>query len=82
MISVLVYFSPCLFQSVFNLISVAPVYCQQEGKMSNYNFSLTTFSSTGKLTQIEYALNAVSQGVTSIGIKGKWCGYIMNGVYI
>jgi 20S proteasome subunit alpha 2 len=39
--------------------------------MSNYNFSLTTFSSTGKLTQIEYALSAVSQGVTSIGLKGK-----------
>lgn len=40
-------------------------------QMSNYNFSLTTFSSTGKLTQIEYALNAVGQGVTSIGLKGK-----------
>lgn len=34
-----------------------------------YSFSLTTFSPTGKLGQIEYALNAVSQGVTSIGIK-------------
>lgn len=40
-------------------------------QMSNYNFSLTTFSSTGKLTQIEYALNAVLQGVTSIGLKGN-----------
>ncbi|KAI8998130.1 nucleophile aminohydrolase [Gaertneriomyces semiglobifer] len=34
-----------------------------------YSFSLTTFSPSGKLVQIEYALNAVSQGVTSIGIK-------------
>ena len=35
-----------------------------------YNFSLTTFSPTGKLGQIEYALNAVNQGVTCVGIKG------------
>ncbi|TPX64737.1 hypothetical protein SpCBS45565_g05650 [Spizellomyces sp. 'palustris'] len=34
-----------------------------------YSFSLTTFSPSGKLVQIEYALNAVAQGVTSIGIK-------------
>ncbi|CAO0791184.1 nucleophile aminohydrolase [Mucor lusitanicus] len=34
-----------------------------------YSFSLTTFSPSGKLVQIEYALNAVSQGVTSVGIK-------------
>lgn len=49
-----------------------PEHQIQPNAMSNYNFSLTTFSSTGKLTQIEYALNAVSQGVTSIGIKGKF----------
>ncbi|KAJ3091429.1 Proteasome subunit alpha type-2 [Quaeritorhiza haematococci] len=41
-----------------------------------YSFSLTTFSPSGKLVQIEYALNAVSQGVTSIGIKAT------NGVVI
>ncbi|KAI9360455.1 nucleophile aminohydrolase [Zopfochytrium polystomum] len=35
-----------------------------------YSFSLTTFSPSGKLVQIEYALNAVSHGDTSIGIKG------------
>ena len=35
-----------------------------------YSFSLTTFSPSGKLVQIEYALNAVSQGSTSVGIKG------------
>lgn len=34
-----------------------------------YNFSLTTFSPSGKLVQIEYALNAVQQGATCIGIK-------------
>jgi 20S proteasome alpha/beta subunit len=36
-------------------------------------FSLTTFSSKGKLLQIEYALNAVSKGETALGIKGKNC---------
>lgn len=41
-----------------------------------YSFSLTTFSPSGKLVQIEYALNAVSQGTTSVGIKAR------NGVVI
>ncbi len=36
-----------------------------------YSFSLTTFSPSGKLVQIEYALSAVNQGITSLGIK---CG--------
>lgn len=36
---------------------------------SQYSFSLTTFSPSGKLVQIEYALNAVSAGATSLGIK-------------
>ena len=40
------------------------------------NFSLTTFSPSGKLVQIEYALNAVGAGATSLGIKAK------NGVVI
>eukprot|EP00956_Cyclotella_meneghiniana_P013644 scaffold19816_cov56-Cyclotella_meneghiniana.AAC.4 len=35
---------------------------------SAYSFSLTTFSRTGKLLQIEYALNAVSNGRTALGI--------------
>lgn len=43
---------------------------------SAYSFSLTTFSPSGKLVQIEYALNAVEQGVTSLGVKAK------NGVVI
>jgi 20S proteasome subunit alpha 2 len=37
---------------------------------------LTTFSSKGKLLQIEYALNAVSKGETALGIRAK------NGVVI
>ncbi|GKU02235.1 unnamed protein product [Fusarium langsethiae] len=36
-----------------------------------YSFSLTTFSPSGKLVQIEYALNAVNQGITALGIKAK-----------
>eukprot|EP00730_Choanoeca_flexa_P019966 TRINITY_DN9760_c0_g1_i3.p1 TRINITY_DN9760_c0_g1~~TRINITY_DN9760_c0_g1_i3.p1 ORF type:complete len:236 (+),score=57.05 TRINITY_DN9760_c0_g1_i3:165-872(+) len=34
-----------------------------------YSFSLTTFSPSGKLVQIEYALQAVAAGNTSLGIK-------------
>lgn len=37
---------------------------------SDYSFSLTTFSPSGKLVQIEYALNAVAAGATALGIKG------------
>jgi 20S proteasome subunit alpha 2 len=37
--------------------------------MSGADFSLTTFSPSGKLVQIEYALNAVASGKTSLGIK-------------
>jgi len=36
-----------------------------------YSFSLTTFSPSGKLVQIEYALNAVSAGAASVGIKAS-----------
>lgn len=35
---------------------------------SQYSFSLTTFSPSGKLVQIEYALNAVAAGATSLGM--------------
>lgn len=41
-----------------------------------YQFSLTTFSPSGKLVQIEYALNAVAAGSPSVGIKAQ------NGVVI
>jgi len=43
---------------------------------SAYSFSLTTFSPSGKLVQIEYALNAVAAGATALGIKAT------NGVVI
>merc|ERR1712150_447963 len=43
---------------------------QEAGKMSErYSFSLTTFSPSGKLVQIEYALAAVAAGAPSVGIK-------------
>ena len=38
---------------------------------SSYSFSLTTFSPSGKLVQIEYALQAVAQGKPALGIKAK-----------
>jgi len=41
-----------------------------------YSFSLTTFSPSGKLVQIEYALAAVAAGGPSVGIKA------VNGVVI
>lgn len=38
---------------------------------SEYSFSLTTFSPSGKLVQIEYALNAVAAGRPALGIRAK-----------
>uniref|UniRef100_A0A914C3G1 Proteasome subunit alpha type n=1 Tax=Acrobeloides nanus TaxID=290746 RepID=A0A914C3G1_9BILA len=35
----------------------------------HYGFSLTTFSPSGKLMQIEYALNAVRNGQPSVGLR-------------
>uniref|UniRef100_A0A7S1CLS3 Proteasome subunit alpha type n=1 Tax=Bicosoecida sp. CB-2014 TaxID=1486930 RepID=A0A7S1CLS3_9STRA len=43
---------------------------------SGYSFSLTTFSPSGKLLQIEHALKAVQGGKTSLGIQAT------NGVVI
>ena len=40
---------------------------------SAYSYSLTTFSPSGKLVQIQYALSAVSKSPTSLGIKGEAC---------
>lgn len=34
-----------------------------------YSFSLTTFSRTGKLLPLEYALNAVANGRTTLGLS-------------
>jgi 20S proteasome subunit alpha 2 len=39
--------------------------------MGDMNFSLTTFNKTGKLMQIEYALNRVNQGKMALGIRGN-----------
>ncbi|RWS18080.1 proteasome subunit alpha type-2-like protein [Leptotrombidium deliense] len=36
-----------------------------------YSFSLTTFSPSGKLVKIEYALSAVASGAPSVGIKAS-----------
>ncbi len=38
---------------------------------SAYSFSLTTFSPSGKLVQIEHALSAVGTGKPALGIKAK-----------
>lgn len=38
--------------------------------MTDMNFSLTTFNKSGKLLQIEYALNRVNQGKMALGIRG------------
>uniref|UniRef100_A0A0N5AGF9 Proteasome subunit alpha type n=1 Tax=Syphacia muris TaxID=451379 RepID=A0A0N5AGF9_9BILA len=37
----------------------------------HYGFSLTTFSPSGKLMQIEYALNAVKNGQPSVGLRAS-----------
>ena len=39
--------------------------------MGDMNFSLTTFDKSGKLNQIEYALNRVNQGKMALGVKGN-----------
>jgi hypothetical protein len=39
---------------------------------SRYAFSLTTFSPSGKLGQIEHALAAVHKGKTCLGIQGAY----------
>ncbi|TRZ00447.1 hypothetical protein DNTS_004047 [Danionella cerebrum] len=47
--------------------SVVPTTMAERG----YNFSLTTFSPSGKLVQIEYALAAVAAAAPSVGIKAS-----------
>lgn len=37
----------------------------------HYGFSLTTFSPSGKLMQIEYALSAVKNGQPSVGLRAR-----------
>lgn len=43
-----------------------------------YSYSLTVFSPSGKLVQIEHALAAVAQGTTSLGIKGLYLEHCFN----
>uniref|UniRef100_A0A183C3P2 Proteasome subunit alpha type n=1 Tax=Globodera pallida TaxID=36090 RepID=A0A183C3P2_GLOPA len=43
------------------------------GSSERYSFSLTTFSPSGKLMQIEYALNAVKNSSPSVGIRARDC---------
>jgi len=38
---------------------------------SEYSFSLTTFAPSGKLVQLEYAINRVANGFPALGIKAK-----------
>lgn len=44
-----------------------------------YSYSLTVFSPSGKLVQIEHALAAVSSGTTSLGIKGM---FLLSGLVV
>lgn len=57
--------SPVHACMLFPAAASAPTPCAS----TQYSFSLTTFSPSGKLVQIEYALNAVAAGATSLGIS-------------
>ena len=50
--------------------------------MGDMNFSLTTFNKTGKLMQIEYALNRVQQGKMALGIRGNMIILIYLNIYL
>ena len=49
---------------------VEVVFSSTITRLNPHSYSLTVFSPSGKLVQIEHALAAVSQGTTSLGIKG------------
>ena len=53
------------------LVSAADIYIP-------YSYSLTVFSPSGKLVQIEHALAAVAQGTTSLGIKGLYLEHLVS----
>ena len=54
---------------------VAIPYTSSIIRLNPLSYSLTVFSPSGKLVQIEHALAAVSQGTTSLGIKGDVSSY-------
>merc|ERR1712212_423568 len=58
-----------IFESDFDCLTDCPQYRMSAGE--RYSFSLTTFSPSGKLVQIEYALNAVNAGQPTVGIKAR-----------
>ncbi len=58
------------FLFFFSFLFFRLIFLQRRRAMTDrYSFSLTTFSPSGKLVQIEYALNAVNAGSTCVGIK-------------
>lgn len=61
----------CLFVHMLieHRVCMAWSVCINFACLLQYSFSLTTFSPSGKLVQIEYALNAVAAGATSLGIR-------------
>ncbi|CAJ0954571.1 unnamed protein product, partial [Mesorhabditis belari] len=65
----------CAIYSICSLILYCVMVTRQIytfGTMGDhYGFSLTTFSPSGKLMQIEYALNAVKNGQPSVGLRAS-----------
>ena len=59
------------FQKAFLIQILYSVFRATLTMSEAYSFSLTTFSPSGKLMQIEYALNAVKNGQPSVGLRGK-----------
>ncbi|CAG8760410.1 16651_t:CDS:2, partial [Acaulospora colombiana] len=56
-------------------LCLSQVWLMATGDGGAYSYSLTVFSPSGKLVQIEHALARVSQGTTSLGIKGSYITY-------